>query len=83
MSDLYNRSLPFSHDRYRQETEKRASMIGASFTPKKTKCVRCETWRTTETGTVTAKGFVCHGCVKLEKSAAKSADAKTAASSVR
>ena len=62
MTDLYNRSLPFSQERYRQETERRSSMLGAGRTPKKTKCVCCETWRTSETGTVTAKGFVCHRC---------------------
>lgn len=62
MTDLYNRSLPFSQDRYRQETEKRNQMLGAGRTPKKTKCVCCETWRTSETGTVTGKGFFCHNC---------------------
>lgn len=45
MTDLYNRSLPFSQDRYRQETEKRNQMLGAGRTPKKTKCVRCEICR--------------------------------------
>ena len=83
MSDIYNRSLPFSQDRYRQETEKRASMLGAGSTPKKTKCCRCLTHRTVATGTQTDGRFVCHQCLKSEKSAAKSADAKTAASSVR
>jgi len=62
MTDLYNRSLPYSQDRYRQETAKRNQMLGAGNTPKKSKCVRCETWRTTETGKQTAKGFVCHAC---------------------
>lgn len=62
MTDLYNRSLPYSQDRYRQETAKRNQMLGAGSTPKKTKCVRCEKWRTTETGKLTDKGFVCHAC---------------------
>ena len=65
MTDLYNRSLPFSQDRYRQETEKRNKMLGAGTTPKRSKCVRCETWRTSITGTVTAGGFVCHRCGRV------------------
>lgn len=69
MTDLYNRSLPFAQDRYRQETERRNSMLGAGRTPKKTKCVRCETWRTTETGKVTANGFICHQCGKRHEKA--------------
>ena len=66
MSDIYNRSLPFSQDRYRQETEKRASMIGAGSTPKKAKCCRCLTHRTAATGKHTGDGFVCHQCGNSE-----------------
>ena len=62
MSDLYNRSLPFSQDKFRQETEKRGVMLNAQNTPKKSLCYRCMTKRNAATGKQTAKGFVCHGC---------------------
>ena len=62
MTDLYNRSLPFAQDRFRQETEKRNSMLGAGRTPKKTKCVRCLKHRTEAIGKHADEGFVCHGC---------------------
>ena len=64
MTDLYNFSFPYAQDRYRQETE-RMSMLNVGSTPKKTKCVRCETWRTTVTGDLTSAGFVCHGCGRV------------------
>lgn len=84
MSDIYNRSLPFSQDQFRQTTEK-MSAPGIGFVPKKDLCQGCKKHRSAATGTYTRKGFVCNQCGKYStaKSAAKSADAKTAASSVR
>ena len=71
MSDLYNRSLAFAQDKFRQETEKRGVMLNAQNTPKKALCCRCMTKRNAATGKQTARGFVCHQChaKKVAKSA--------------
>ena len=47
---------------FRDATDNHKKMLGACRTPKKTKCVSCQEWRTTETGKTTASGFVCHRC---------------------
>jgi hypothetical protein len=39
-----------------------SSMEGATLTPKKQKCVCCDTWRNSQTGIMKKKGFVCHSC---------------------
>lgn len=62
MSDLYHKAGAVAQARFRDNTEKRAVMAGVAKIPGKTECVRCGKRRTTETGKVTAKGFVCHGC---------------------
>jgi hypothetical protein len=59
---LYSRGEPVSNNQFRENTAKRAVMAGVAKIPGKTLCVCCGKRRTTETGKVTAKGFVCHGC---------------------
>lgn len=61
MSDLYHKSGAVAQAQFRANTEKRAVMAGVAKIPGKTECICCGKRRTTETGKVTAKGFVCHG----------------------
>lgn len=59
---LYHKSGAVAQAQFRANTEKRSVMAGVAKIPSKTPCICCGKRRTTETGNMTARGFVCHEC---------------------
>lgn len=63
MSDLFNKSSAVGISRFRDNTEKLATMAGVTRTPDRDHCICCGKMRTAATGKYNRAGkFVCVMC---------------------